>query len=216
MCCWLWNWPVHLQVSCTCCWNTWWIDTTCTMPTCLLNWTRRSTQELSPRWWLPPSSASSGCSSSPLYAQVRCILLNVDVILISLPVVHAGIHGTVIKWLKSSKGVSLWPLVTSQLVPLCCGVPQGSILGTIHFSLNMYSLWSVIVQCNSRLCLAVPEFSSVPGNGWKDSGFNVWNLTDLRTHCLLQEFARLCYLSSLRSSAVCCSGNMRWCYHTTL
>lgn len=29
---------------------------------------------------------------------------------------------------------------------------------------------------------AVSKFSGVPGNRWKDSGFNVWNLTYLRTH----------------------------------
>lgn len=61
----------YLQVWCTCCWNTLWIDTTCTTLTCLPNWTRRSTLEPSPRWWLHPSSASSGCSSSLLCAQVK-------------------------------------------------------------------------------------------------------------------------------------------------
>lgn len=59
------------QVWCTCCWSTWWIDTTCITLTFPRNWTRKSTPVLSIRWWQLPSSVSFGCYSFPPCAQVR-------------------------------------------------------------------------------------------------------------------------------------------------
>ena len=65
---------------------------------------------------------------------------------------HVGIHGTALRWFKSYLANRSFSVVIgdhcSSAASLPCGVPQGSILGPILFSLYMLPLGSIIKNHN--------------------------------------------------------------------
>uniref|UniRef100_A0A671US34 Reverse transcriptase domain-containing protein n=1 Tax=Sparus aurata TaxID=8175 RepID=A0A671US34_SPAAU len=65
---------------------------------------------------------------------------------------YVGIHGTELKWFTSYLSSRTFSVMVGDLssssAPLSCGVPQGSILGPILFSLYMLPLGSIIARHN--------------------------------------------------------------------
>ena len=65
---------------------------------------------------------------------------------------YVGIHGTALKWFTSYLSSRTFSVMVADLsspsAPLSCGVPQGSILGPILFSLYMLPLGSIIARHN--------------------------------------------------------------------
>ena len=65
---------------------------------------------------------------------------------------YVGIHGTVLKWFTSYLSSRTFSVMVGDLssssAPLSCGVPQGSFLGPILFSLYMLPLESTIARHN--------------------------------------------------------------------
>ena len=65
---------------------------------------------------------------------------------------YVGIHGTALKWFTSYLSSRTFSVMvgdlSSSIAPLSCGVPQGSILGPILFSLYMLPLGSIIARHN--------------------------------------------------------------------
>jgi len=65
---------------------------------------------------------------------------------------YVGIHGTALKWFMSYLSNRTFSMMIGDLSSSCaslsCGVPQGSILGPILFSLYMLPLGSIIARHN--------------------------------------------------------------------
>ena len=79
-------------------------------------------------------------------------LRTADLAILSRLEQYAGIRGAALQWFRSylanrSFSVMIGDLCSSQ-ASLSCGVPQGSILGPILFSLYMLPLGSIIKKHN--------------------------------------------------------------------
>ena len=63
---------------------------------------------------------------------------------------YVGVHGTVLKWITSYLSSRTFSVMVGDLSssssPLSCGVPQGSVIGPILFSLYMLPLGSIIAR----------------------------------------------------------------------